>query len=649
MMRKVKSIRVNYIEDNEGKQELIKYGTLKPTENDLFDQFYREYMGIPTQTKIELELPEPCELKSVLFIGPRQINGVHVSERLFVEFQKKNHVVEYISPEDLRDDNWSRYTTKEELYPLSAVVKQAKIRPDLIFIDECVFYWDNDVNIPVYYHHREFKRPPTVYHPDVAFFWHEEIIDYYTRMFAPHWCHQVKHILPLYIAVDPEQYQPEEKVYKGVNGIGYREGIAGALPMNELANIADLHLLVEEEEEFKQTGLNYFDTPVNDEDYRNYLPKCEALWVPISARQYTSRRMLEAMACKTACVIKIENEKHEEILQNMGYTTEEHYFPVEDICEIDAIELVYSKEDLRMTAEMAHEITLEKNTYKNRAEQIIDLYYELWHDVNFKFDVICPVYWTNGHFNENIMNWFREIPINNLYLGINNPKVKIDVDHPQVKIVDQLHLKTLGGCLKDLMERVETRWFVYLHSDVQLSEKSFELMQEFIEPKVGIIESERVHWEGNYMKANSEFIPQYTYDNYFARTRSFSGVQLMRRKTIEPLIKKLQDDYLYRNEDMIFQSECIKNDFKYKKTWAMHVHQTINKEWTHDWEETHQMQWRGFVKYTNPNEINKIPCLAPLKMCKHKYNLRIEDVVIFCQQHNPNWAVIILEEWEKWD
>jgi len=246
------------------------------------------------------------------------------------------------------------------------------------------------------------------------------------------------------------------------------------------------------------------------------------------------------------------------------------------------------------------------------------------------------------------MNWFKEIPINNLYIGINNPNVKVEIDHPQVKIIDQLHLKTLGGCLKDLMERVETRWFVYVHSDVQLSENGFEMMQGFIAPKVGIIESERVHWDGTYMIANSETIPQYTYENYFERSRSFSGVQLIRKEAIEPLIKRLEDDFLYRNEDMIFQSECKKNGFEYKKTWAMHVHQTINREWTKDWDTTHDMQWKGFVKYTDPNELNKIPCLSPLKALLHKKYRDIQHVIIFCQMHNPNWAPTIVEAYYEW-
>jgi len=198
------------------------------------------------------------------------------------------------------------------------------------------------------------------------------------------------------------------------------------------------------------------------------------------------------------------------------------------------------------------------------------------------------------------------------------------------------------------MKRVETRWFVFVHSDVYVNEHSFQNLESFINEKVGIIESERVHWKDNLIKANEEMIPCYTYDNYKERSRSFSGFQLMRKEVIQSLIDKIEDDYLYRNEDMIFQSECLNNGFEYKKTWSMHVHQTKNQKWTKDWKETHMMQWKGFVKYTNPNEINKIPCLLSLKMLKLQYGLQIKDVIIFCQQYNPNWAPIICEEWDKW-
>ena len=234
---------------------------------------------------------------------------------------------------------------------------------------------------------------------------------------------------------------------------------------------------------------------------------------------------------------------------------------------------------------------------------------------------------------------------------------------PQIEIVDQLHFKTLGSCLADLMKRVKTEWFVYLHSDIRITPHAFKIMEMNKGADVGIIESERLHWDGTYNKylegvndlrpkkdiedsCELKYFPQYTYTNYYNRNRSFSGLQLFQKKSIEPLLERIEDDFIYRNEDIIFQSECFKNKYKYVKTFAIHIHQTINKNWTFNDLDTNIMQWKGIVKYTIPNEINLLSVILPLKKIKHLYNLMLMSVLDFCWCNNPNWAVQIIKYWD---
>jgi len=183
------------------------------------------------------------------------------------------------------------------------------------------------------------------------------------------------------------------------------------------------------------------------------------------------------------------------------------------------------------------------------------------------------------------------------------------------------------------MKRVETDWFAYLHSDAFLSPYLFSIMREYMKDDIGIIESERFHWKGE---------PRFDYHNFYHNDRAFSGFQLFRTKIIKELVNKIDDDYIYRNEDLIFQSECVKQGYKYVKTLAMHVHQNFNGEWTHDREKTNEMQWKGLIKYAVPNEITIKAFLTSVKASKE---LRLKDFYDFAKQENEDWCEVILEGW----
>lgn len=266
-----------------------------------------------------------------------------------------------------------------------------------------------------------------------------------------------------------------------------------------------------------------------------------------------------------------------------------------------------------------------------------------------EFDVICPLYWVNKYFLKNIERWFDEIPIGTLYFGVNNPNLTIELDNPKIKIIDQRHHKTLGPCLVDLMKYVKTEWFVYLHADVEPLRGSFKMLCKDLDDAVGIVESERILWDGRI--ENGE--PYFEQDDLALRHRAlrpYSGFQLIQKKAIEPILDKIEDDFVYRNEDIIFQSECLKNGLDYKKSWGLHVHQRLQKQWTFDYNKSHYMQVMGILKYTEPNERNKKTLIDSLIWCKYNlkgYDFTLPRLLMFCYQHNPNWCEIIIEAWDQ--
>lgn len=255
------------------------------------------------------------------------------------------------------------------------------------------------------------------------------------------------------------------------------------------------------------------------------------------------------------------------------------------------------------------------------------------------YDTIVTLYFLKEGFEENVRVWFEEIPIKTLYLGIGHNNEDVwkrvkELPYDNIKIIDQTHLKTLGGCLVDLMKRIETEWFVYLHGDVQPTEGSLAQMETFMKKsKMGIIESEHLHVYGKKKK----------YFNYYDELRSYSAFQLIYKPSIENWFNKIEDDYIYRNEDLIFQNVCEYNGFEYKKTMAMHFHYPFEDDKvSFNLKDTHEMQWKGLVKYS--------PLITPLMIdliigaIRHNINffgVKIDEIIEFTKENNDIWLDLI--------
>jgi len=258
-----------------------------------------------------------------------------------------------------------------------------------------------------------------------------------------------------------------------------------------------------------------------------------------------------------------------------------------------------------------------------------------------KIDVICPMYHVDWNFlTSNITSWFNELDVNRLIISFSNPDQAIfdnvyryliqRFTDGEVHLFDHRHHKTLGKCLVELMDHVETDWFAYVHSDVELTPFCFNIMQNLMNGKTGIIESERLHYDG----------VKYTYDPYYFSARAYSGFQIIRKEAIQKGIDIIEDDYLYRNEDMIFQNICEQAGFEYVKTLAMHIHQlTTTKKWTFERFDTYDMQWRGLVKYTTPTDVTVQACLDALRVCVNEFGADMNDTV---DSMPSNWQLALI-------
>jgi len=335
-----------------------------------------EYMSKERDIKKE---KEQIKLKNVLLIGPRIDRGCHFTENVYSVFKTREYNVQLLTVEELmqNEPDIGLYSQRKITYSLSKALEHVDFEPELILMEEPHWIFFNDVNIPVFYLHREFKRPPMVFYPDVGFFWRTGFAEFFRKRFASHWYANVPKFTTMNVALNPNNFTLKEKTIKGIVGITGRETINEAEGMEELTEISSLFYLRDQIEKFKKTELPYIGVDedcMTDKDFRELLPQCEALWVLMPLRQFVSRRIIEAMFCKTIPVIVIENRAHESCLSEMGFEANEHYIKVKSIDDIKKLNDSWDYNSVKHIAEAGRKIVSERHLYSHRVDQIIDIY-----------------------------------------------------------------------------------------------------------------------------------------------------------------------------------------------------------------------------------------------------------------------------------
>lgn len=329
------------------------------------------------------------KLKNILVIGPGFYKGCHFSENIYYAFEEKGYNVNLLALQDLGYGTFEGkpYNEHREIYPLSKAVAKLEDPPDLIIMDEPSWYFNNDVEIPVFYIQREYKRPPKCFYPDIAFFWHSGIIRYFQKFFAPHWARHTTQLETIGIAVVPEHFKKRRKrIHKGIVALAGRESMVALATMKELTGLGALYDIKHQVQKARELGIKFigyenetlyddkYGGTLNDEQYRDVLPKCEGIWIHVPLGQFVSRRMVEAMACKVVCAIRIENEDHEWVLREMGLLPNEHYIPITDVSDVAKINKVFKYKEYKTMVNKAYKVVMEKHTYQNKADELIKHY-----------------------------------------------------------------------------------------------------------------------------------------------------------------------------------------------------------------------------------------------------------------------------------
>jgi hypothetical protein len=270
------------------------------------------------------------------------------------------------------------------------------------------------------------------------------------------------------------------------------------------------------------------------------------------------------------------------------------------------------------------------------------------HSTKDAVDVIIPVIHTNELWFENLQSIYREIPVRRLIIsdgGCKDNSIEVVAKFPRVVILDHSNYISLGYCLRKLIEAVESTWFVYLHSDVFLPSGWFEKMR---------------HYQNNYdwfgcpqrITAMVEFSHV---DTMSAIIRPYAGSQMGRKEAFIKGIETIDDDYVYRQEDLVLLDVVEQNGFRHGFVEDMfHYHQVMHKEspWSRkltsvnisvEWSQEEEiraanMQARGIVKYLKPSLSLAIEVETQLCRLVKLQAIDLHDFLLWVRSVNPEWV-----------
>jgi len=224
-------------------------------------------------------------------------------------------------------------------------------------------------------------------------------------------------------------------------------------------------------------------------------------------------------------------------------------------------------------------------------------------------DVIIPLINTNELWRKNLYSFYREIPMRRLLIGdggCTDDSIDVVRQFPRVEIIDQSKHYSQGYCIAELIRRVASEWFVYLHADVYLPPGWYDIMRKH---------RQQYDWFECYRKLT--VLMEFWQEAANTAERAFSGSQMGRTDAFRGIVDRIQDDFLQRNEDIILAELIAAQGLRYGRIAdTFHYHQMMNKrgekepklrslkferETDEAWEKRlFNMQARGIIKYLKP-------------------------------------------------
>lgn len=293
-----------------------------------------------------------------------------------------------ITPFIKEDEDFKSLYTGQQLFSLSRVLENHFSEADFIFLENPKFFFDNDVDIPVFYYHRDLKCPMYVKNPTHLGlrFWsllgagdgrpkggQPELVELYHPEI--YWNNNIKKVW-LCHAISQEEFG-ELNDYKDVKrsrrGIAYFGSYKTVDSMMENNNYTyEIYHKHKQIIDFiEKWGLTTEFRRVNKElaDYKRHLFEFEATLIIPAWDSWETRRLYEASYCGCVPVLYIQNDNARAVFESQGYIDGKTCIVFNN--ERSLIQMSIYDYDLEKIRKNGKELVLKRHTYEARINELI--------------------------------------------------------------------------------------------------------------------------------------------------------------------------------------------------------------------------------------------------------------------------------------
>lgn len=285
----------------------------------------------------------------------------------------KNDILKDLQPFEMRD-------FEENKKAASMKPIEYKYAPDFIFHEQRYYRFKNDIETPVIYHHREYTHFPDFRRPDVLTFAYPEREKQFEYLYPYSYRKEIPMKRNLFVGVDLDMFNPNrKKVIKGKIDIGW----AVEYWQFQKSNGPYAYNTIEQQKIFSKKYADKGVTkrirpPVGKGQYKELMELSESVIIDGGYFGWNTRRMYEAMACKTVPLIRVYNENQLKFYEEYGIEHGKNclLFSQNYLLKMDNIEeLDLNTYDLKKIAKNGFK-WVQNHTYKNRAKKLLRIYEE---------------------------------------------------------------------------------------------------------------------------------------------------------------------------------------------------------------------------------------------------------------------------------
>jgi len=180
-------------------------------------------------------------------------------------------------------------------------------------------------------------------------------------------------------------------------------------------------------------------------------------------------------------------------------------------------------------------------------------------------DVIMQTLDAESFLERSMLSIYKEIPVRQLFVndgGSSDKTLDIIKKFPRTKIYARPDIQTFGKGLEFLLSLVETEWFAIMDSDIDLQEGWYDEMCKY-KSKGDVLENNKTILSYHFSREHEAKLKE--------NTRPYDWTHIVRKAAVKNF--QCDDDYMWRDTDIMFRTVVEKSGFKWKKIpTTEHIH-----------------------------------------------------------------------------